>query len=113
MSIPPTVETVKVELAAHERLVEARFAALDKALELQAGKYEVHLLSLNNENNRIAAISSAHISRELFDRLHAEHERRIKDNETRQAMGEGKSVGISLAIGAIVTLIGIALHFIT
>ena len=89
-----------------------RSAAAKEALALQAKEYERRLDALNHEHERIAANQASSIPREVFDRVIGQHESRMADLERWRATSEGRVWGICLVIGAAVTVINIALHFL-
>jgi hypothetical protein len=98
-------------LKAERERTDLIIAAADKALELQAEKYENRLENLNHEADRIKAAASVSVTRELFDARLGQIEDRIAaaklrtdDNATTMRklwIGMGMSLAVSLAAALI------------
>jgi len=58
-----------VGTVSERELWEAWFAALDKALALQAHEYERRLEDLNGEASRLHTVMSMTVNREVFDKV--------------------------------------------
>lgn len=63
LSLPGYIDSKVYEL---ERRTEIQMAAIEKALELQAGKNEVHFAALNNEQARLLADRERFLPRETY-----------------------------------------------
>ena len=93
-------------------IIDRSAVASAHALQLQANEYERRLAALNGEAERLIVNQLKSVSRELFDAAQTEQIRRISSLEVYRSNIEGKIWGISLAVGAIVTLLNIGLQFI-
>lgn len=100
------------EKIAHEKeMGTASSAALRKALELQAEKYEQRLTALNHEAQRLLLM----VPREMFDEVVSGLKKEIEDLKQWKSKSEGKSMAsnvtsiISVAIAATALILSIKL----
>jgi hypothetical protein len=70
---------------------EEKFKALQKALKLQAAKYEDRLSVLNGEAGRLTRIQEQYIPREVFDRVIDDIRKELKLLSEWKTKQEGKS----------------------
>lgn len=123
MTYPTTLESLVVRVVELEKqqaaeikhlrdIIDRSAVASAHALQLQANEYERRLAALNGEAERLIVNQLKSVSRELFDAAQTEQIRRISSLEVYRSNIEGKIWGISLAVGAIVTLLNIGLQFI-
>src|SRR3990167_1650345 len=123
MTYPTTLESLVVRVVELEKqqaaeikhlrdIIDRSAVASAHALQLQANEYERRLAALNGEAERLIVNQLKSVSRELFDAAKTEQIRRISSLEVYRSNIEGKIWGISLAVGAIVTLLNIGLQFI-
>ena len=59
---------LRQEISALDRLTMERADATDKALQLQAQKYEDRLTKLNGENAKLLEMRDTYVSREVYER---------------------------------------------
>jgi hypothetical protein len=105
--MPPSIETLDQWRAGFERLMDERFAAHSKALDLQAREYERRLEALNGEASRISKSQADHVQRPVYDIEVGALNRRMQVLENWKSNMEGKLWGI----GLLVTVVNLALHY--
>jgi cell fate (sporulation/competence/biofilm development) regulator YmcA (YheA/YmcA/DUF963 family) len=89
---------------------EEKFKALQKALKLQAGKYEERLTALNGEADRLHKMQEQYVPREVFDRTIDELRKELRLLSEWKTKQEGKSQLLQYIPWAL-TVISIALLY--
>jgi hypothetical protein len=109
-------------IGALDRVIAVQREGDQKALELQAKEYERRLADLNNENQRITSVLDQSIPREVFE-AYKSSEQTAKELARRELQAWKDSVNgetsanaarvktWTLAIGGLVTFVGLLLRF--
>jgi hypothetical protein len=96
------------------KLNEEKFAALEKALLLQAGEYERRLGLLNGEADRLRRMQETYVSRELYESHHGILEEKVSKLESFRDNLSGRLTVTSVIVAAIVSIcVGLVIWFIT
>lgn len=108
----PTIEQLAEWREGYEKLMNERFAAHSKALELQAREYERRLEALNGEASRISKIQQEHVARPVYDVEVGNMGRRISTLEHNQAVQEGKASQNAVIVAWIIASLGLAISLV-
>jgi predicted phage gp36 major capsid-like protein len=110
-------EFIEKILEGHEKLNEARFQAVERAVEVANGQMEKRLEGMNEFRDSLKDQASRFFTRDEF---HSAHGPVLKDIEalklaraTLEGKASQKSVNVAYAIaviGIVISLIGLAIH---
>jgi hypothetical protein len=87
------IDRLEAEIRHLREMMDLRFDAISKALELQAREYERRLGVLNHENERIVQIQAQGVSNEKFDGHVKAYEEWKRNVDGVLSLAEGAKVG--------------------
>jgi hypothetical protein len=87
------IDRLEAEIRHLREMMDLRFDAISKALELQAAEYERRLGVLNHENERIGQIQAQGVSNEKFDGHVKAYEEWKRNVDGVLSLAEGAKVG--------------------
>lgn len=106
-------ENVLREIKHHHDNVKSRFKAIDKALTLQAGKYNSRLDQLNHIHSRFQEERLFTLPREIHEKFEEDVNKKFSVIDIYIANNRGKNYGIAMVVSGIGSILAIILAIVS